>query len=188
MRRGDCLDSLRIISPCDVPWASMEGDESVRFCGKCRLNVYNVAELPRAEAVALIERAEGRVCMQLTRRADGTIVTGDCWAQLRRAHKRGLLALAVAAPAILAATLWSQAFGLRALFGLFECRAVERGEPTGRVAGQPHVIEPATPPPEPVVLLGTPAPSIPKTRPKAKTHVRTMGRLANPSVYEDDWR
>jgi hypothetical protein len=97
----------------------MEGDDAVRFCGKCRKNVYNVAQLSRAEAIALIQRAEGRVCVQLTRRADGTIATGDCWAQLRRARKRGLFALAAAAPAILIAQLWSQAFGLRALGALF---------------------------------------------------------------------
>jgi hypothetical protein len=97
----------------------MEGDDAVRFCGQCRKNVYNVAQLSRAEAIALIERAEGRVCVQLTRRSDGTIATGDCWTQLRRARKRGLLALAAAAPAILAAQLWSEGFGLRALAGLF---------------------------------------------------------------------
>jgi hypothetical protein len=174
--RRDCLDSLRVISPCDVPWSSMEGDEAVRFCGKCRKNVYNVAQLPRAEAVALIERAEGRVCMQLTRRADGTIVTGDCWAQLRRARKRGLLALAVAAPAIFAATLWSQAFGLRALFGRSEHRAVERGEPVGLIAGQTRVVPP--PPPEPLVTLGAPAPSFPKKPLRRAPHNTIRGRIA----------
>jgi hypothetical protein len=97
----------------------MDGDDAVRFCDKCRKNVYNVAALAPEEAVALVERAEGRVCLQLTRRTDGTIVTGDCWTQLRRARKRGLLALAAAAPMILAAQFWSQGFGLRAFYGIF---------------------------------------------------------------------
>jgi hypothetical protein len=141
MKRPDRLDSLRVITPCNVPWSSMTGDDAVRFCGPCRKNVYNVAALSRAEAVALIERAEGRVCMQLTRRADGTIATGDCWAQLRRARKRGLVAFAVALPVILAAQLWSQAFGLRTLFAIFHrpppCAVTGRtlGEPASPTAG-----------------------------------------------------
>jgi hypothetical protein len=141
MKRPDRLDSLRVITPCNVPWSSMTGDDAVRFCGQCRKNVYNVAALSRAEAVALIEQAEGRVCMQLTRRADGTIATGDCWAQLRRARSRGLVAFAVALPVILAAQLWSQAFGLRTLFAIFHrpppCAVMSRtlGEPEPRTSG-----------------------------------------------------
>jgi hypothetical protein len=118
MKPVDRLALLRVVSPCSVPWSSMPGDDAVRFCFQCRQNVYNFAGLSPAEALALVDRAEGRVCVRLTRRADGTLVTGDCWALLRRARKRGLLALAVAAPAILAAQLWSQAFGLRALYAL----------------------------------------------------------------------
>ena len=60
MKRASRLDSLRVITPCTVPWSSMKGDDAVRFCDKCRKNVYNVAALSRAEAVAIIERAEGR--------------------------------------------------------------------------------------------------------------------------------
>jgi hypothetical protein len=119
MKRPDRLASLDVVEPCPVAWSSMTGDEQVRFCGKCRQNVYNVAALTRAEALALIERAEGGVCVRLTRRPDGTIATGDCWAALRRARRRGLLALAVALPAIVLAQLWSHAFGLRALYGMF---------------------------------------------------------------------
>jgi hypothetical protein len=152
MKRRDRLDSLQVISPCPVAWSSMEGNDEVRFCGKCRKNVYNVAALPRAEALALIERAEGRVCMQLTRRPDGTIATGDCWAALRRARRRGLIAFAVAAPAIVLAQLWSQAFGLRALSGFFRhplAPVTTRGEPAPIPPTPPEVGAP--PEPEPVV-------------------------------------
>lgn len=97
----------------------MPGDDQIRFCGQCRKSVYNVANMTRAEALSLIDRAEGRVCMLITRRPDGTIVAGDCWAQLRHARRRGILAFAAALPVVLAAQLWSQAFGLRALGNLF---------------------------------------------------------------------
>ena len=120
MRRARILDSLRVVTPCPVAWASMKGDDAVRFCDRCQKNVYNVAALGPAEALELVQRAEGRVCMILTRRPDGTVVTGDCWAQLRRARKRGLLALATAAPVIIATYIWSQAFGLRALARFFQ--------------------------------------------------------------------
>jgi hypothetical protein len=153
----------------------MRGDDAVRFCDRCRKNVYNVAALGPAEALALIERAEGRVCMLLTRRSDGTVVTGDCWARLRRARKRGLVALALAAPVILATQLWSQALGLRALYGLVH-------RPSRTLAGEialpsappvPGGVLPAPPAPERHRLLGKMA-----ARPVAREHVRLAGRVA----------
>lgn len=130
--RRDRLDGLRVISPCAVPWESMRGDDAVRFCGKCSKNVYDVRSLTRQEALDLVEKAEGRVCMQLSWRRDGTLATGDCWARLRRARRRGLLALLAALPVILMTQLWSQAFGLRALYGIFHHR-----EPVGLMRGEP---------------------------------------------------
>ena len=56
----------------------MAGDERVRHCRLCDLNVYNFAELTRDEIRALIARSEGRLCGRLYRRADGTIITRDC--------------------------------------------------------------------------------------------------------------
>jgi hypothetical protein len=123
--RHDRLDALRVISPCTVPWESMRGDDAVRFCGKCSKNVYDVRSLTRQEALELVEKAEGRVCMQLSWRRDGRLATGDCWARLRRARRRGLLALLAALPVILLTQLWSQAFGLRALYGVLHHREPE---------------------------------------------------------------
>jgi hypothetical protein len=174
MRRRDRLDSLQVISPCPVAWSSMEGTDEVRFCGKCRKNVYNVAAMTRAEALAVIERAEGRVCMQLTRRPDGTIATGDCWAALRRARRRGLIAFAVAVPAIVLAQLWSQAFGLRALSGF-----LRRPPPPAAALMIPELppIETA-PEPEPV-LKGEISIERPRTI-RGKTSI-VLGRMAAPS-------
>lgn len=85
------LDAIEITSPCDVPWESLRGDERVRACGRCRKNVYNIEALTRIEALRLIRGREGRICVRLRRRPDGTVVTGDCWARLRAARRRGLL-------------------------------------------------------------------------------------------------
>jgi hypothetical protein len=37
------LDRIEIASPCTVEWDSMTGDDRSRFCGQCKLNVYNIA-------------------------------------------------------------------------------------------------------------------------------------------------
>jgi hypothetical protein len=72
------LEDIRIASPCKADWAKMRGDARVRFCDSCSLNVYNISEMTRAAAEALIRNAEGRPCIRLYRRADGTVLTRDC--------------------------------------------------------------------------------------------------------------
>lgn len=72
------LDLIEVPTPCAVPWDAMLGDDRVRHCGQCRKNVYQIAEMTRDEAEALITGAAGEVCVQLYRRADGTVVTRDC--------------------------------------------------------------------------------------------------------------
>ena len=56
----------------------MTGDECRRFCGQCRLHVYNLSAMTRAQAELFLERSEGRVCVRLYRRRDGTVMTTDC--------------------------------------------------------------------------------------------------------------
>ena len=63
----------------------------MRFCGQCRQNVYNVEAMSRGEARRLIAAREGRLCVRILRRPDGTVVTADCWARLRAARRRGFL-------------------------------------------------------------------------------------------------
>ncbi|HXT01319.1 MAG TPA: hypothetical protein VN915_11635 [Elusimicrobiota bacterium] len=97
------LDELRIASPCSVSWASMTGDDRVRACAQCRLSVYNVSEMTRAEAEALIREKEGRLCVRIYRRADGTILTRDCPVGLRAARLKLLRWAGVAAALIASA-------------------------------------------------------------------------------------
>ncbi|GAB5536242.1 MAG: hypothetical protein Rubg2KO_24910 [Rubricoccaceae bacterium] len=72
------LYGLRIASPCDADWAAMPGTDRVRNCADCALNVYNLSEMTTREARALIRQHEGRLCVRLYRRADGTVLTRDC--------------------------------------------------------------------------------------------------------------
>lgn len=83
----DVLRRLEVVSPCTVSWDSMRGDDNVRFCGECRLNVYNLSGMSTPDALALVARREHRVCVRFYRRPDGTVVTQDCGSAARRAAR-----------------------------------------------------------------------------------------------------
>lgn len=84
----DPLKNLRVATPCPASWNSMIGDERVRHCALCSLNVYNLAEMTSEDVRALLVRTEGRVCGRLYRRADGTVLTSDCPTGLRAVRLR----------------------------------------------------------------------------------------------------
>jgi hypothetical protein len=96
------LNDLRIASPCPASWHAMRGDDRVRFCDSCSKSVYNLSDLTAAEATALIRESEGRLCVRLYRRADGTVLTADCPVGLRHALRRRLLRLATVGVVIFA--------------------------------------------------------------------------------------
>jgi hypothetical protein len=56
----------------------MEGDDKVRHCDQCDQRVYNLSNMSRVEAEELIQKREGKMCVQFYRRPDGTVVTRDC--------------------------------------------------------------------------------------------------------------
>lgn len=57
----------------------MVGDERVRHCAECNLNVYNLSAMTERQVHALIaERSGQRLCTRFYRRADGTVLTQDC--------------------------------------------------------------------------------------------------------------
>jgi len=82
------LENIRVASSCAQDWNEMTGDERARFCGACKLNVYNLSGMSRREAENLIfQSEEGRLCVRFYRRADGSILTKDCpvgWRAIRR--------------------------------------------------------------------------------------------------------
>ena len=85
------LDSVKIASPCGANWNEMSGDERKKYCAMCRLNVYNLSDMTRTEAENFLINAEGRVCLRIFRRNDGTVLIQDCpvgWQALRRKVSR----------------------------------------------------------------------------------------------------
>ena len=49
-----------------------------RRCGACNLNVYDLTSMTRSDALSLLQRHEGQVCVRFHRRQDGTVMTSDC--------------------------------------------------------------------------------------------------------------
>lgn len=82
------LDQIEIASPCTARWEEMTGDDRTRHCSHCSLNVYNISAMTKEEATTLVAGAEGRVCIRLYRRTDGTVLTQDCPTGLRAARQR----------------------------------------------------------------------------------------------------
>jgi hypothetical protein len=72
------LSDIRIASPCPAKWDAMNGDERARHCGSCEKTVYNISTLTADEAAELIAAHEGKLCVRMFRRSDGTVITRDC--------------------------------------------------------------------------------------------------------------
>lgn len=91
------LDNIRVATPCSADWSKMTGDERVRACGDCKKNVYNLSDMTRFEAEALIVEKEGKLCVRYFQRADGTILLKDCVIGVKRKRRRRLFAFGAAA-------------------------------------------------------------------------------------------
>jgi hypothetical protein len=101
------LDRARVASPCNVSWDDMPGNDRIRHCGKCDKNVYNVAFMSRDEAETLLREAEGRVCMRIYRRADGTVLTSDCPVGAQRKRRRNVVAALAIGGSLAAGALYA---------------------------------------------------------------------------------
>ena len=87
-RFNNPLANVQVAAPCKADWNQMMGDDRVRFCGACNLNVYDLSAMTRSDAESLIVRNEGRLCVKFYRRRDGSIITRDCPVSLRAIRRR----------------------------------------------------------------------------------------------------
>lgn len=154
------LENVKIASPCSADWNEMYGDERKRFCGDCKLNVYNLSGMTKTEAESLILNAEGRLCVRFYQRADGSVITNDCpvgWAGVK--HRTRVFATAAAS--LLMAILTGVFF-----VSLF-------AKPKSLVLGE--MVPYATPTPKPRPLMGAVA-----VDPKMVSHdeIPVMGEIA----------
>jgi hypothetical protein len=58
------LNNMTIPSPCTADWSSMIGNEQVRFCEHCSLEVHNLSLMTRNQAERLVARSNGRLCVR----------------------------------------------------------------------------------------------------------------------------
>ena len=91
------LPNIRVAAPCTADWNAMSGDERMRACGACNKNVYNLSNMTRDEAEALIIAKEGKLCVRYYQRTDGTIILKDCEVGVSKRRKRKLIAAGAAA-------------------------------------------------------------------------------------------
>ena len=91
------LSDIKVASPCSQNWDEMIGSDRKRFCGECKLNVYNLSGMTQTEAENLILNSEGRLCVRFYRRVDGSVLTKDCpvgWQALKRRMSKTATAFA----------------------------------------------------------------------------------------------
>ncbi len=176
------LENVAIAAPCKASWDAMVGDDRVRFCRHCEKNVYNLSAMPRDEAEALLAAREGKMCVRLYKREDGTVMTSDCPVGVKRRRRRRAVAGVLgggmmAATASLFATSTGQMQGGMAVpMGTPEVQGsavILQGDPAPppsadkapehAVMGQwatgvaPIMGKPAAPPPKPTPRMGRPA-------------------------------
>lgn len=167
------LKNIKIASPCPANWDEMYGNERKRFCGECKLNVYNLSGMTREEAEDLIGNSEGRLCVRFYRRVDGTVLTQNCpvgWAKVKRRAR------------VFATAAFSMIIGL--MSGLFFVSAFSRQTRTIEV-GELTIEPRATPTPKYEPLMGAiamPSPTpkqkpTPQATPKNRNEI-VMGKIA----------
>ena len=154
------LSVLRLDLPCQVPWDDMaviDGDESVRFCTQCRLNVHNLSAMTAEEAKACLARQTDRVCVSFLQAADGRAITLE-YQPVNRSRRR-----------------WQRAAVAAALV------AATGGATVAAMRKPPPAVVPAAPPPVPVAQLsgGICAPSpVPYVPPMTAAAAPPVAHLA----------
>ena len=125
------LDVIDVATPCPADWNEMTGDDRVRYCSQCNLNVYNLSDMSEGDVLQLVSEREDRLCVRFYRRVDGTMLTRDCPVGIRALRKKVATMWAKTA-AMFGAMTWASLFG----------RAIEASEPEFVV--EPPVIEAVT--------------------------------------------
>jgi hypothetical protein len=82
------IDNIRIASPCPADWEKMPGDNRIRHCDACNLNVYNLAAFTEVEIRELLANRKGRLCGRIYQRWDGTVLTQNCPVGMRAVARR----------------------------------------------------------------------------------------------------
>lgn len=88
MAAKNFLDNLTIPAPCTADWNSMIGNDQVRFCEHCNLDVHNLSLMTRYQAQRLVARANGRLCVRYHQDTAGQPLTLPARQKLHRIGRR----------------------------------------------------------------------------------------------------
>jgi hypothetical protein len=158
------LDAINVASPCEASWDGMHGDDRVRFCSQCQLNVYNISEMTREDAKSLIEQHAGRLCVRFYRRKDGTLITRDCPVGLRAVRRR-LMVMAASVAALTISLVSVVTFGRMRMDRMLPAKP-----PAGPLVKFNRWVHPPPVPEDIEPLMGDvivlPAPPVPPPRPQ----------------------
>jgi hypothetical protein len=184
------LANLKIASPCSADWEAMVGDNRKRFCGDCKLNVFNLSGMSKDEAENLLKNSEGRVCVRFYQRADGTVLTENCpvgWAKVKQKTKLFVTAAASLVFSFLGAIGLQPAIANAKGFGFnipFVTPTPERF--MGKVAIKPTPTPKATPKkkPKPIAPPRVPLMGRPST-PNKPEGIPTMGTPSMPNKPQE---
>jgi ankyrin repeat protein len=82
------FNRMKITAPCTADWDSMAGNDQVRFCEHCQLDVTNLSSMTRENAMQLVARSQGRLCVRFITTPRGRILTGAMPEKLYRIRRR----------------------------------------------------------------------------------------------------
>ena len=88
MAAKNFLNNVTINSPCTADWNSMIGNDQVRFCEHCSLEVHNLSRMTRNQAERLVARSNGRLCVRYHHDPAGRPVTLPVGQKLHRISRR----------------------------------------------------------------------------------------------------
>ena len=150
---------LKVASPCNERWSDMVGDDSVRFCGKCDKNVYQLSNMSAGAIEDLLAGKAGDVCARFFQRKDGTVITADCPVGAKRVRrKQAVIGAGAGLLSMVGVGLWAGAGGSPG--GAMQGAVVPEFEiPNTEIMGEIEVAEPdavvTVGEVEPVEMLGS---------------------------------
>ena len=147
-------EHLHVSEPCPAEWDSMSGDGRARFCARCRMHVHNLSEFTPGEALDLVLRSGGRLCLRIERDARGLPRTRALAEPLYQIGRRTSRLAAGAFGAAL--TLCSAAAAARA--------QTPEPEPTRQVVATSSEVAPAEVQPASTLMLNTQITELPLER------------------------
>jgi hypothetical protein len=170
------LKNISVATPCSENWDAMTGDEQIRFCQKCQLNVYNLSQMTKREAEALIQEKEGKLCIRYYLRKDGTVLTQDCPYGIK-AIKKKVAFVASFVTAMVVSSLTAS--------GLYAANTNDKTTPPPVVMGEPMIMGGMTPFPHGDKEIEKTDPSNP-IPPKEYNPRPLMGKIKAPEKKPED--